>query len=88
MWRSYVTAARSAGAPLVEVRYEQLASEPAAVASELAGALDVPLEPLAEALRRAHQTSVGRYRTDLDAAQLADVEAEAGPLLAELGYVR
>ena len=88
VWRSYVTAARSAGVPLVEVRYEQLSAEPAAVANELAGALDVPLEPLAEALRRAHQTSVGRYRTDLDAAQLADVEAEAGPLLAELGYVR
>jgi Sulfotransferase family len=88
VWRSYVTAARSTGVPLVEVRYEQLASEPVAVANVLAGALDVPLEPLAAALRRAHETSVGRYRTDLDTAQLADVEAEAGPLLAELGYVR
>ena len=43
------------------------------------GALDVAPEPLSHALGRAHRTSVGRYRTDLDEAQLADVEAEAGP---------
>jgi hypothetical protein len=34
-----------------------------------------------------HDRSVGRWRSDLDAAQLADVEAEAGALLRELGYV-
>jgi len=88
VWRSYVTAARSSGVPHAEIRYEQLASDPAAVADVLAGALDVPAEPLTEALRRAHDTSVGRFRTDLDETQLADVEAEAGHLLAELGYVR
>ena len=35
-------------------------------------------EPLAAALGRAHASSVGRYATDLNAEQLADVEAEAG----------
>ena len=39
------------------------------------------------ALGRAHAESVGRHRTDLTAEQLADVEAEARPLLRELGYV-
>jgi Sulfotransferase family len=88
VWRSYVTAARSSEVPLVEIRYEQLASDPAAPSAVLADALDVPLAPLTAALGRAHAASVGRYRTDLEEAQLADVEDEAGSLLAELGYLR
>jgi Sulfotransferase family len=88
VWRTYVTAARSAGVPLVEIRYEELASDPGAVADVLATALGIPREPLGEALGRAHETSVGRYRIDLDDSQLADVVAEAGELLTELGYVR
>ena len=84
-WRRYVCAARDAGAH--EVRYERLAADPAAVAADLAGALDLDAEALARALAAAHTTSVGRYRSDLSAAQLADVEQEAGALLAELGYV-
>jgi len=87
VWRSYVTAARAA-ASAVEVRYEQVAADPGAVAAELATALGAPVEPLAAQLRRAHDTSVGRYRNDLSTAQLLDVMAEAGPLLATLGYDR
>jgi hypothetical protein len=86
VWRSYVTAARSAGVPLVELRYEELADDPAAVAGRLAHALDTSAEDLTAALSRAHGSSVGRYRTDLSAEQLADVEDEAGALLRELGY--
>lgn len=86
-WRRYVSAARSSRAPMLEVRYERLCTDPEAVAGELAAALDAPVEPLAAALRRAHAASVGRYRRDLDEAQLADVLAEAGPLLRELGYL-
>ncbi len=86
VWRSYVTAARTAARAL-EIRYEDLISEPARLGVELARHLDAPPEPLAAALSRAHGGSVGRYRTDLSAEQLADVEAEAGPLLRELGYV-
>jgi hypothetical protein len=86
-WRRYVSAARAASAPLVEIRYERLAESPDAVAEELASRLEVPPGPLADALRRAHAGSVGRYRSDLSEEQLADVLAESGPLLRELGYL-
>jgi hypothetical protein len=85
VWRSYVTAARTAEDAL-EIRYEDMVADPEAVAAALGGYLDVPAQPLAAALGGAHAASVGRYRTDLDAAQLADVEEEAGNLLRELGY--
>jgi hypothetical protein len=85
-WRRYVTAARCAQDAL-EVRYEQLAQTPELVASELGTHLDVPAEPLAATLDRAHSDSVGRFRRDLDDAQLADVMDEAGELLRELDYV-
>jgi Sulfotransferase family len=86
VWRSYVTAARTAESTL-EVRYEDLAADPVAVAGQLADPLGVRVEPLTAALGRAHTSSVGRYRADLSAEQLADVEEEAGGLLHELGYV-
>jgi len=87
VWRRYVSAVRSATAPLHEIRYERLATNPDAVAAELAASLDAPAEPLAAALGKVHAASVGRYRTDLTEEQLADVLAEAGDLLRELGYV-
>ncbi|MGH3110133.1 MAG: sulfotransferase, partial [Gaiellaceae bacterium] len=86
-WRRYVTAARSTSARPLEVRYEELAANPAAVAASLAPQLDAPEDALAVALGRAHGTSVGRYRRDLDEEQLADVMAEAGDLLRELGHL-
>lgn len=85
VWRSYVTAARTAESAL-EIRYEDLASDPEAVAARLADPLGVRVEPLTVALGRAHASSVGRYRTDLTPEQLTDVEQEAGGLLDELGY--
>lgn len=87
VWRSYVAAARSSGAPLVELRYEELAESPGLVAARLAAELDAPVEPLTAALSGAHRSSVGRHRADLTAEQLADVEDEAGTLLREFGYV-
>lgn len=86
-WRSYLMAARSAGVPLLELRYERMAEDPHAVAGLLAPHLEAPGGALAAALEQAHGASVGRYREDLDEAQLADVMAEAGDLLRELGYV-
>jgi LPS sulfotransferase NodH len=83
-WRRYVSAVRSSGVPVTEVRYERLATEPGAVAAELAGALDVPPEAITSVLTNAHAGSVGRWQRDLTLEQLADVEAEAGDLLAEL----
>lgn len=85
-WRRYVTAARSASVPLIEVRYERMAEDPAAVARELAATLGADEAPLAAALGRVHRESVGRYRRDLSPEQLGDVLAEAGDLLRELGY--
>jgi Sulfotransferase family len=87
VWRSYVTTARSAQAPLIEIRYEALVGEPASVASVLAPALEAPIERLTAALGQAHAGSVGRYRTNLTSDQLAEVEDEAGGLLRELGYL-
>lgn len=86
-WRRYVTAARSATAPALELRYEEMTGNPAATAHELAAYLDAPADVLTTALERAHASSVGRYRDDLSAEQLEDVLAEAGDLLRNLGYL-
>jgi hypothetical protein len=86
-WRRYLTAVRSAApAATVEVRYEELAAEADATAARIAAHIDADPAALAEALRAVHSQSVGRWRRDLTEAQIADVEAEAGPLLLELGY--
>jgi hypothetical protein len=86
-WRRYVTAARSAPERTIEIRYESLAADPSAEAERVAQALDADPGPLREAFGRVHADSVARWRTDLTPEQLADVEAEAGDLLAELGYI-
>ena len=85
-WRRYVTAARAVPERTVELRYEALVANPHAEADRLAAALDTEPVPLRTAFARAHDTSVGRWRRDLTPEQIADVEAEAGGLLAELGY--
>lgn len=85
-WRRYVTASRVAPERTVEVRYEQVVADPAAAAAEVAPRLRIDPEPLARAFAEAHSRSVGRWRDDLTAEQLADVEREAGGLLRELGY--
>ena len=86
-WRRYVTAVRESGVPVVEGRYERLAADPGAVAAELAAALGAPEAPLAAALGKAHDASVGRHARDLSEEELADVLAECGSLLHELGYL-
>lgn len=83
-WRRYVSAVRESGVPVREVRYERLVTEPDAVAAELARELDVDRGAAVAALGSAHAESVGRWRRDLSPEQLADVEAEAGDLLAAL----
>jgi hypothetical protein len=86
-WRRYLTAAR-AGAPeaTIEVRYEDLASDPDGTAARIAAHIDVDASELAKPLRDVHSESVGRWRRDLTDEQVADVEAQAGALLRELGY--
>jgi hypothetical protein len=87
-WRVYVQAARSLGDRAHEIRYERMVSDADAVAAELAVFLDAPAPELGRALRGAHDESVGRFRRDLTPEQLADVESEAGKLLAELAYLQ
>jgi len=83
-WRRYVEAVRASGAGdrLLEVRYESLASS----ADRLAEFLGANVTSTHRALDGFRDSSIGRWRRDLTPEQLADVEAEAGQLLAELGY--
>ena len=85
-WRRYVTASRVVPERTLELRYEALVSAPHDEADRLSAELDSPAAPLRRAFALAHDSSVGRWRDDLTREQLADVEAEAGELLAELGY--
>lgn len=83
-WRRYVEEARAANAGdrMLEIRYEALAT----VADRLAEFLDANLASTHRVLDSFRDSSIGRWRRELTPEQLADVEAEAGPLLAELGY--
>ena len=85
-WRRYVEAVRAAGAGerLLEIRYEDFSS----CAEELAAFLGANVTSAHRALDGFRDTSIGRWRKELTPEQVADVEAEAGPLLAELGYTR
>jgi hypothetical protein len=86
-WRRYVTSAREAPADrTVELRYEDLVSSPGEAAERVGAGLHLDPDLLAQAFAAAHANSVGRWPQDLTSEQLADVEAEAGDLLAELGY--
>jgi Sulfotransferase family len=84
-WRRYTSVARDA-TTAIEVRYEDLATDPRGAAARLARALQLDAGRLAEALSQAHARSVGRWRRDLTAEQLGEVEHEAGALLRELEY--
>ena len=81
-----MTAARVAPERTIDLRYESLVADPAGEAQRVAQALEAEPGPLAAAFSEVHADSVGRWRTELTPEQLADVEAEAGVLLAELGY--
>jgi Sulfotransferase family len=85
-WRRYVTAAGAVPERTVVVHYEQLVTDPAAAAAPVAARLDVDPGLVTAAFAQAHDTSAGRWRRDLTAEQLADVEREAGDVLAALGY--
>jgi hypothetical protein len=85
-WRRYVTAANAVPERTVVVRYEQLVTEPAAAAAPVAARLGVDPELVTAVFAQAHDASAGRWRSGLTPHQLADVEREAGAVLAELGY--
>ena len=86
-WRRYVSAARAVQERILEIRYEELVSEPATVAKQVSEYLDLEPEPLARSFSRAFDRSVGRWKKDLTPDQVRDVEDEAGDVLRELGYL-
>jgi len=83
-WRRYVEAVRAAnaGERLLEIRYENFSSS----AEPLAEFLGANVTSAHRSLDDFRDTSIGRWQRELTPEQLADVEAEAGLLLAELGY--
>jgi Sulfotransferase family len=85
-WRRYVTAAGVVPERTVEVRYEQLVTDPAAAAAPVAATIGVEPGLVEGAFARVHDRSAGRWRRDLSEEQLADVEREAGAVLVALGY--
>ncbi len=86
-WRRYVTAARSVPERTLELRYEDLVTNPKQVAADVATYLDLDEQPLSKSLSSAFDRSVGRWRRDLTSEQLNDVHEEAGELLQDLGYL-
>ena len=87
-WRRYVSAAQSAPERTLTVRYEDLVADPRAAAGPVADRLGAPADEVADAFGKVHDRSRGRWRRELTPEQVADVEREAGTLLAELGYLR
>jgi hypothetical protein len=66
------------------VRYEGLAGE----ADRIATFLEANAPSLHRSLDDFRDSSIGRWKNELSPKQLSDVEAEAGSLLAELGYAQ
>jgi hypothetical protein len=85
-WRRYVTASQAAPGRTVELSYEVLVADPNREANRLSDALDCDPAALRRAFSEVRDRSVGRWQRDLTPEQLAEVESEAGGLLAELGY--
>ena len=85
-WRRYVTAADAVPEQTVRVRYEELVADPACAAEPVAARLGLETDLVTRVFAEAHDTSAGRWRRDLTAEQLADVEREAGAALVGLGY--
>jgi hypothetical protein len=86
-WRRHVTAGLAVtDGRVLELRYEELAADPAGTARSLAQHLSLDADALAPVLSEVHSGSVGRWRRDLTAEQVAAVEREAGDLLRRLGY--
>ena len=93
-WRRFTEAALDglAGLPaerVIEVRYEDVVTDPMTAAEVLAdflGASPAGLRSLRAGLAGARRGSVGRWRKALSHDQVIEVEREIGPLLTRLGY--
>ena len=85
-WRRYVTAAQGAPSSTIDMRYEELATDPETASEPLAAHIGADPVLLGEALRGMHAESVGRWHRNLTPQQVDEIEAEAGELMQELGY--
>jgi hypothetical protein len=94
-WRRHTECARDAAPDLgpsryLEVRYEDLVDTPELWAARILDFIGIALEDsrrrFLDVVAGASAASVGRWRDELTAEQLADVRAEAGELLDDLGY--
>lgn len=93
-WRRHTESAmvgRGLGADrYLQLRYEDMVTDPATAAQLLLGLLGIRAEAsraaFQGALGAAHPNSVGRWRERFTPAELATIDAEAGALLRELGY--
>jgi hypothetical protein len=94
-WRRHTEAALAGTAELPgtqrhELRYESLVSQPEAEATRLSEFLGISSPDSRQALQaataRARIHSVGRWKRELSAEQIQEIDAEAGALLRHLGY--
>ncbi len=69
-----------------EVRYEELVTQPAAILRPLFAFLDEPWAASVLENNPTFSTSVGRWRSELSAAEVAAIEAVAGETMRALGY--
>ena len=95
-WRRHTESALSGTANqpagrLHELRYERLVVDPKTEGDRLLNFLGITADSsraaLSAELAKAEPHGVGRWREELEAADLATIEAEAGELLRRLGYV-
>jgi Sulfotransferase family len=92
VWRRYQSAALDALEALpgrsVLVRYEDLVRDPAKTSRALSEFLDAGEhgDAFEAAFADTHAAASGRWRRELSADQLVDIETEAGALLRQLGY--
>jgi hypothetical protein len=94
-WRRYTESGLRDGRALAperyhELRYEDLVRRPEAEAERVLGFLDIADQRsrsiFVNAMLRAEDSSVGRWRSTFYRSELDDIEAEAGDLLRQLGY--
>jgi Sulfotransferase family len=69
-----------------EVRYEELVSQPEATLRSLFAFLGEPWSASVLESNPTFSTSVGRWRSELSAAEVAEIEAVAGETMRALGY--
>jgi hypothetical protein len=89
-WRDDVAAARRAGAALagdyVEMRYEDLVTEPHRTLAAVCRAIDCDSGAIPVEMAELRQRNTQEYRTGLSPAEVGRIEEIAWPVMREVGY--